>query len=239
MRFGRGGAGGVSRWPRRRGVAGAFPSAGPGRAGPGIKRSIDRAGRLSQWAGPIAAMGHAATRIGWPNRGAATRPAPGGRVAACRADSARLAACRADRARLARARRFRTGRSPGAAARGPRAVCPTGRGAPPAGPRRAPPRAAPAAACAACGWSSVPQRALRRAINPTRPSHVFDPKNRNTDPHKARPYADPHKAHPHNGPVRCRGTGAPTAAAWGEDCWTGPPIPPPGSAPSHCSNTLT
>ena len=30
--------------------------------------------------------------------------------------------------------------------------------------------------------------------------------------------------------------GAPTAAGWGEGCWTGPPISsPPGSAPSHCS----
>ena len=34
--------------------------------------------------------------------------------------------------------------------------------------------------------------------------------------------------------------GAPTAAGWGEDCWTGPTIsPPPGSAPSHCSDTPT
>ena len=34
--------------------------------------------------------------------------------------------------------------------------------------------------------------------------------------------------------------GAPTAAGWGEDCWTGPPISsPPGHDPSHCSDTPT
>ena len=34
--------------------------------------------------------------------------------------------------------------------------------------------------------------------------------------------------------------GAPTAAGWGEDCSTGPPISsPPGYDPSHCSDTPT
>ena len=33
--------------------------------------------------------------------------------------------------------------------------------------------------------------------------------------------------------------GAPTAAGWGEGCWTAPPIsPPPGSAPSNCESRL-
>ena len=51
---------------------------------------------------------------------------------------------------------------------------------------------------------------------------------------------------PDSDPVRGHtwvGTGgAPTAAGWGEDCRTGPPISPPGprgSAPSHCSDTDT
>ena len=41
-------------------------------------------------------------------------------------------------------------------------------------------------------------------------------------------------------PCMGRYCGAPTAAGWGEDCWTRPPIsPPPGSALSHRSDTQT
>ena len=41
-------------------------------------------------------------------------------------------------------------------------------------------------------------------------------------------------------PYMGRYGGAPTAASWGEDCWTGPPISlPPRRAPSHCSDTPT
>ena len=41
-------------------------------------------------------------------------------------------------------------------------------------------------------------------------------------------------------PYMGRYGGAPTAAGWGEDCWTGPPIsPPPRSDPSHYSDVTT
>ena len=45
-----------------------------------------------------------------------------------------------------------------------------------------------------------------------------------------------HSQSPYMGRYGC----AATAAGWGEDCWTGPPISSlPGHVPSHCSDTPT